>query len=408
MSYNNPLNSRLSEVEKKENVVFIYNYLSSCGWSISAICGVLGNFEKESDLNPNVYEGYYVHSSDLGSYGYGLAQWTPWLGTSTYDTAEEQRNYHGSNNPTFGRWCIDNGRDKATMEAQLDYLDLGLGGYRSTSDYPESFESFKKSSESASHCAKAFYVNYERSAAGTWGDRPSCASDWYDFLKDYLGGDIPDPPVDPDPDEPEIPDEPPIHTDWSEVIKDALSHWKLIQTDHTEIGDILYKVAKWAYARASSSKYGVDLENNWGPNYDNATFIISAFEANGIPVKTNGAVNASNLEDIFLRSGFVRLSNAHPYKNADIVVRSYNGQKLFDMVLSPSDYTNGYAYSTASIVDADGKSGDSTDNEIITYWRFPSASDGYYFLRFTGFKEFEPPKTRLSKLLLYAVGSDIV
>lgn len=397
----------LSQSEMEINATYIYNYLGSRGWSVNAIAGMLGNFEAESTINPGRYQGDVSSGS-----GWGLAQWTP--------------------HSKYTNWCEENGlvwhhMDSALLRIIYEFENgIQYDNTPMDSDYDLSSYQFMTSTASPYWLAGCFVMNYEKPAsvlynssnetyeehlqkkANTLKARGNNAEDWYEFLTGSSAPDNPDPPVDPDPEEPEIPDEPPIHTDWSEVIKDALSHWKLMQTDYTEIGDILYKVAKWAYARASSSKYGVDLENNWGPNYDNATFIISAFEANGIPVKTNGAVNASNLEDIFLRSGFVRLSNAHPYKNADIVVRTYNGQKLFDMVLSPSDYTNGYAYSTASIVDADGKSGDSTDDEIITYWRFPSASDGYYFLRFTGFKEFEPPKTRLSKLLLYAVGSDIV
>lgn len=201
--YYNELNVRYSGEKAQANAVFIRDYLLAKGWTLTAICGAMGNFDAETggSLNPNTYENWTV-KPDIGNYGYGLAQWTPWLGKAGYEDAESQRHYHGSNNPTFGRWCLDNGRDKATMEAQLDYLDAGLGGYKSTSTFPESFEDFKTSSASANYLAKEFYVNYERSAAGNYGDRPDRADEWYDFLS---GGDAP--PVDPDPEEPD-PDEP--------------------------------------------------------------------------------------------------------------------------------------------------------------------------------------------------------
>lgn len=187
--YINTLNKSLGAADMQTNASFIASYLLAKGWTLNAICGILGNYQHESTINPNVFEGFKNHSSELGSYGYGLAQWTPWLGTSTYDTAEEQRNYHGANNPTFGRWCIDNGRDKSLMETQLDYIDTGLGGYKATSDYPETYAAFKKSTNGADYLAKLYYVNYERSAAGTWGSRPDSALEWYSFLN---GSDLPD------------------------------------------------------------------------------------------------------------------------------------------------------------------------------------------------------------------------
>lgn len=181
-NYINTLNKQLTTAEMQTNALFIRDYLVAKGWSVNAVAGLLGNWQAESRINPNVYEGYNVHSSDLGSYGYGLSQWTPWLGTSTYDTAEEQRNYHGSNNPTFGRWCLDNGRDKSLMETQLDYVDTGLGGYRIVTGYPETYAQFKVSTKSADYLAQLYYVNYERSAAGQWGDRPDYALEWYEYL----------------------------------------------------------------------------------------------------------------------------------------------------------------------------------------------------------------------------------
>lgn len=211
-NYINTLNKRLTKEEMQTNALFIRDYLVAKGWTVNAVAGLLGNWEAESRMNPNVYEGFYTHSSDLGNYGYGLSQWTPWLGTSTYDTAEEQRNYHGSNNPTFGRWCLDNGRDKSLMETQLDYVDTGLGGYRKASGYPESYDEFKKSTKGADYLAQLYYVNYERSAAGEWGSRPTYALEWYAYLTGNPGGGG---TVDPDPDNPDLPfNPPPCTTDF--------------------------------------------------------------------------------------------------------------------------------------------------------------------------------------------------
>ena len=79
------------------NIQKIYSKLISAGMTIAGACGVLGNLEAESALNPknlqNTYEkslGYtdenYTKAADNGTYtnfakdcsGYGLAQWTYW------------------------------------------------------------------------------------------------------------------------------------------------------------------------------------------------------------------------------------------------------------------------------------------------------------------------------------------
>ena len=52
------------------NAKEIYNFFKSRGWTVNAICGLLGNMHWESDgLQPDINE--------MGGGGYGLVQWTP-------------------------------------------------------------------------------------------------------------------------------------------------------------------------------------------------------------------------------------------------------------------------------------------------------------------------------------------
>lgn len=87
---------------QKHNAELIYNALSSYGWSLSAIAGILGNMQHESNLNPafiqktnrwrlpnsassledvpnevmqHFYGEYYTGNSGSRGYGIGLVQW---------------------------------------------------------------------------------------------------------------------------------------------------------------------------------------------------------------------------------------------------------------------------------------------------------------------------------------------
>ena len=109
-SYYKPFNTALSLYEMKVNATFVWNYLGSRGWSLDAVCGMLGNFEAESTINPNRVENSQKDRwPNWGNYGFGVAQWTLWYTKqksdgSWYDAA----NYHGSNNPTYGYWAEQN------------------------------------------------------------------------------------------------------------------------------------------------------------------------------------------------------------------------------------------------------------------------------------------------------------
>lgn len=61
----------LSEEQILNNAQYIYNYLEKQGWTMEAICGLLGNFYKECTMNPGAWNTW---NNTNGAYG--LAQWT--------------------------------------------------------------------------------------------------------------------------------------------------------------------------------------------------------------------------------------------------------------------------------------------------------------------------------------------
>ena len=67
-------NNYLTESQMQGNALEVYNFFSARGWTLNAISGMLGNMERESNINPGLWQ-----SLDYGNYsgGYGLVQWTP-------------------------------------------------------------------------------------------------------------------------------------------------------------------------------------------------------------------------------------------------------------------------------------------------------------------------------------------
>lgn len=173
-------NAYLSLEQMQVNAKYIYDYYIAKGWTANAICGMLGNMQVESTINPGIWEslndypdGFY---EEHGRYpGYGLVQWTPY--TIYFD------------------WCTENfltGRELPNNLARIDYeLANGLQ-WISTVHYPMSFEQFTKSSLRPDTLASVFMENYERAGVLAELERQTNANYWYK----YLTGN--NPSVDPD------------------------------------------------------------------------------------------------------------------------------------------------------------------------------------------------------------------
>ena len=59
---------------------------------------------------------------------------------------------------------------------------------------------------------------------------------------------------------------------------------------------------QWMINLANDDSHGYDQAHRWGPNYDCASAVISAWEQAGVPVKTNGASYTGDMADAFLRT----------------------------------------------------------------------------------------------------------
>lgn len=72
---------------------------------------------------------------------------------------------------------------------------------------------------------------------------------------------------------------------------------------------VIDDAVSWAKNIAEDDSHGYDQTDRWGPNYDNSSFVISAWEAAGVGVKTNGATTASNMCAAFEKTGFTDVTS---------------------------------------------------------------------------------------------------
>lgn len=159
----------LTRNQMKLNAYYIYNALRNKGWTLNAIAGMLGNMQRESTINPGIWQ-----SNNVGNMngGYGLVQWTP---------ATKYINW------------ITPGDDPSTMDNNLSRILYELENdlqWISTESYPMSFYEFTTSYMSPQDLASAFLYNYERAGVAAEEQRRENALYWFIYLSGIIPGTI--------------------------------------------------------------------------------------------------------------------------------------------------------------------------------------------------------------------------
>lgn len=184
----NPIQAGLfTRADQEQNAREIWGYFQAKGWTLHAVCGMLGNMEAESYINPGQWQlgGIIEDPNPQNVEGFGLVQWTPW------------QKYVDSSN-WFGDWQAGpNWRsdyikqlDRIQYEVDFDAANPNQGQwiavYDSTFGYVN-FTLFTQLTYSplydewfVKRLTEIFFTSYER---GTWSSiRGDYAWVWYQYL----------------------------------------------------------------------------------------------------------------------------------------------------------------------------------------------------------------------------------
>ena len=134
------------------------------------------------------------------------------------------------------------------------------------------------------------------------------------------------------------------------------------------------KAVAWALDIANDPAHGYDQANRWGPNYDCSSFVISAWEAAGVPVKQAGASYTGNMYGAFLACHFrdvtktINLASGAGLEKGDVLLNKANHTELCiggGRVVKASINENGGV--------TGGRTGDQSGREVYigSYYNYP-------------------------------------
>ena len=129
------------------------------------------------------------------------------------------------------------------------------------------------------------------------------------------------------------------------------------------------KAVQWAIDTANDNSHGYSQADRWGPDYDCSSFVITAWEQAGVPVRSGGATYTGNMKGAFLGCGFVDVTSL-------VNLGSGGGIRAGDVLLCPSHTCLAIGSGRVANCRTDEghpQAGDQSGNEIRlqSYWNFP-------------------------------------
>lgn len=162
-------NAFLSRTEMEHNAKLVWQYFGSRGWSLNAVCAMLGNMQTESTINPGIWESLSAYNG-----GYGLVQWTPYTKYANWAGTGWQNN--GNKECERIIWEMNNGEQWFQNPSVTP------------ASPPISFKEFSTSTLPVETLANYFLWYYEHPGDPIQPNRAKQAKQWYEFLKDTTPG----------------------------------------------------------------------------------------------------------------------------------------------------------------------------------------------------------------------------
>ena len=133
---------------------------------------------------------------------------------------------------------------------------------------------------------------------------------------------------------------------------------------------VIESAVNWAIQTANDNRHGYSQASRWGPDYDCSSFVISAYEHAGVPLREAGANVTSNMRQAMIACGFVDVTS-------QCGLGSGYGVQAGDVLLNYSAHTcisiGGGRVANCRTSEGHPQAGDQSGNEIRlqSYWNFP-------------------------------------
>lgn len=170
-----------SSAEALQNAKAICDALVPKGWTIEAVCGMLGNIESESGYNPFRWQSDIVlpvgdsRIDYQNGHAYGLCQ---------FDPAGKYINYAAAY-PGYAPNYSNRPGSATDGKAQMLFINDNAD-YYPTASYPLTYAQYKQATinnYTIDYLTRTWFYNYER---GTWdNNRVTAANYWWTQLQNY-------------------------------------------------------------------------------------------------------------------------------------------------------------------------------------------------------------------------------